>query len=105
MIKIGKYKFDGPWPLREVDFLDRACVYVILCKKLDGKYRIIYAGETGQVGTRLSNHEKYACWDRNCYSELHVAIFLTPSEEYTPEDRREIEKEIRDQYDPACNRQ
>jgi len=104
MIKIGKYEFDGPWLLEEADLLDRACVYVILCKSGEG-YTIVYIGETGQVGTRLSTHNRRDCWRRNCSTSLYVAVYWTPSNQYSSEERREIERELIEKYDPPCNRQ
>jgi len=104
MITIGKYKFDGPWQLEKVDLLDRACVYAVLCKERE-EYGIVYIGETGEIGTRLSGHERSGCWKRNCGNSLYVAIYWTPSDQYSPEKRREIEKELIDRYDPSCNRQ
>lgn len=105
MIQIGKYNFDGPWSLSSTNLIDRAAVYAILCSRADGKYDVVYVGETGQAGTRLSNHERATCWSRNCGSSLYVAVFWTPSDRYTTDDRRNIEKELRDQYNPPCNRQ
>jgi predicted GIY-YIG superfamily endonuclease len=105
MIQIGNYNFDGPWSLSRTDLIDRAAVYVILCSRSDGKYDVVYVGETGQVGTRLSNHERATCWNRNCSGSLYVAIFWTPSDRYSADDRRAIEKKLRDQYNPPCNRQ
>jgi len=105
MIRIGKYEFDGPWKLENVDLLDRACVYAILCKRMDNKYDVIYIGESGQVGTRLSTHHRRNCWENKCQSLLYVATYWTPSDRYSSEDRRRIEGELRDKYDPPCNRQ
>ena len=105
MIQIGKYNFDGPWLLNNTNLIDRAAVYVILCSRSNGNYDLVYVGETGQTGTRLSNHERAVCWDRSCSSSLYVAIFWTPSDRYTVDDRRKIEKDLRDQDNPPCNRQ
>ena len=104
MIQIGNYSFDGPQSLSD-DLIDRAAIYVILCSRLDNRYDVIYIGETGQAGTRLSNHERVICWNRNCTNSLYVAVFWTPSDQYSVDDRRVIEKELRDQYNPSCNRQ
>jgi len=105
MIQIGRYNFDGPWSLNNTNLIDRAAVYAILCSRGNGNYDVVYVGETGQAGTRLSNHERSTCWNRNCSSSLYVAIFWTSSDRYTADDRRKIEKDLRDQYDPPCNRQ
>lgn len=105
MITIGKYGFEGPWLLSGTDFINHAAVYVILCRHSDANYEAVYIGETGQLGTRLSNHERAACWKRSCNGSLYVAVLSTPSDRYTADNRRAIEKELRDKYDPPCNRQ
>jgi len=104
MIWIGKYQFEGPWRIEDVDFLDRACVYAILCKSGDG-YTPIYIGETGRIGTRLSTHHRRDCWKRKCRTSLYIALYWTPSDQYSPEERKEIERELIEKYDPPCNRQ
>lgn len=103
MIQIGRYNFDGPWPLSRTDLIDRAAVYVILCSR-GNSYDVVYVGETGQAGIRLSNHERATRWSRNCGSLLYVAVLWTPSVRYSADDRRRIEEELRSQYDPSCNR-
>lgn len=104
MINIGGYSFEGPYILREKDFIDRAAVYAILCKDLSGNsYRLVYIGETEELETRLSGHNKKNCWENNCGSTLYVAIFYTPSDKYSREDRKKIEQELIDRYSPVCN--
>src|SRR3989338_5655850 len=104
-MNIGKYSFDGPWSFSNSSLIDRAAVYAILCSRPDGRYDVVYMGETGQAGTRLSNHERAACWSQNCRGSLYVAVFWTPSDQYSADDRRKIEIELRDQYNTPCNRQ
>jgi hypothetical protein len=105
MIKIGQYTFDGPWKLSDVNLIDRAAIYAILCPRNNGTYDLIYVGETSQAETRLANHERAICWSRSCGGPLSVAIYWTPSNRYTADDRRKIEQQIRNQYNPPCNRQ
>jgi len=105
MITIGKYQFEGPWRIDDVDLLDRACVYAILCEKTNNRYDVIYIGESGQIGTRLSTHHRKDCWENKCQSSLYVAVYWTPSDRYSSEDRRKIEGELRDEYKPSCNYQ
>ena len=106
MITIGKYKFDGPYLLKDKDLIDRAAVYAILCRNLStGKYPVIYIGQTGELGTRLSNHNKKRCWESNCTSSLYVAIFPAPTDRYSKESRLRIELELIKRYEPICNKQ
>ena len=103
MIEIGGYNFSGPWPLSDKDFIDKAAIYAVLCKKTDGKYYPIYFGETGEVSTRLSNHHKSSCWTKKCDSSLYVAVLWTPSSQYGVDDRRDIESKLIKRFNPPCN--
>ena len=102
---ISGYVFETPQLLSRIDLIDRAAVYVILDKRSNGEYYVVYVGETGQAGTRLANHERSECWNNASSGTLYVAIKWTPAGGYTVDGRREIEKAIRDEYDPSCNRQ
>ncbi len=102
-MQIGNYDFEGPYLLEDYPSIDRAAVYAILCKNNSNRYYVIYIGETGQLGTRLPTHHKKECWHRHCQNDLYVAIFWTPSSDYSPEDRRRIEEELINIYEPVCN--
>jgi len=104
MFTIGRYQFNDPVALSGIDLIDRAAVYAILCLQ-NGEYHVIYIGQTEQVGTRLSSHERAACWRRNCSGTLYVAILWTPTSTYTLDERLAIEQELIEEYDdPPCNR-
>jgi len=103
-IKIGDYDFEGPWSLGAKDFLDRAGVYAILCYRPQAERPVVvYIGQSGEMGTRLSTHDKKVCWIRNCTGTLYVAVLWTPSDEWTPQARREVEAALIDTYKPPCN--
>ena len=103
-MNIGNYEFSEPYLLDENNLLNVACVYAILYKTSDGYY-LVYIGESGQVANRLSNHERYSCWRAHSSSSLYVAIFVTPSNRYSEDQRRALERGLIDMYDPICNRQ
>jgi len=105
MIKIGNYNFDGPYLLSNFETIDKAAIYAILCKnEISGKYRLIYIGQSGEIETRLDSHNQKNCWKNNCnLSNLYIAIFYTPSSEYSKNEREEIERELIDLYNPICN--
>jgi hypothetical protein len=97
-IRIGNYTFDGPF--LSIDSIeDRAGVYAVLCKK-DDKYTVVDVGESAEVKTRLANHDRKDCWEENCTGTLYYAVYYTPNLQQS--ERKEIEKEIRDQYNPPC---
>jgi predicted GIY-YIG superfamily endonuclease len=102
-IQIGRYLFNGPYLLSNFDEIDRAAVYVILCKDDVNSYGVVYVGETGKLGTRLHNHNKKECWKKYCNGTLYVAIFYTPSNTFDREDRLRIERELIDKFKPPCN--
>lgn len=97
-ITIGRYTFEGPYdntgPLE-----DRSGVYAILCFR-DGKYYVVDVGESAQVKTRVGNHERKACWMRNCSGTWMVAVYYTAHLQSSG--RVSVEQEIRAQYNPPC---
>ena len=95
MITICNYSFEGPYSL-EKEIIDRAAVYVIL----SASDNVVDVGQSGEAGTRLSTHDRKSCWDRN--GGKWFAVMWTPSDEYTVEERRAIEKRIREEENPPC---
>jgi predicted GIY-YIG superfamily endonuclease len=103
---IGGYHFKEPVLLSRTDFIDRAAIYVILCSSGSGKYNVIYVGETGELGTRLSGHNKKSCWKRFCVTgKLYVAVKLMPTHRYSTIQRKQVERKLREKYKPPCNLQ
>lgn len=92
---ISGYSFNGPYS--QTGAPQVAGVYVIGSSQ-GGKVRIIDVGESGDVGTRLSSHERQDCWQRNCSGSPLVYVH----EEAGADRRRTIESAIRAQYNPAC---
>jgi hypothetical protein len=100
-ITIGRWTFEGPYALTESWRLkDQSGVYVILCPTEQNQYRVIDAGESAQVKTRVETHDRKDCWRRNCKGTLYVAVLYTPNLQQPG--RSKIEQEIRRQYNPPC---
>ena len=97
-IKIGKYTFEGTY-VSTTELEDRAGVYAILCRAGDKTY-VTDVGESATVKTRVENHDRKACWKRNCSGELRYAAHYTPH--LQEPGRKAIEQEIREQYSPPC---
>jgi hypothetical protein len=95
MITILDYIFEGPYEIGK-KIVDRASVYVIL----DVSNNVVDVGQSGETGTRLSNHDRKPCWDR--YGGKWFAVKWMPSENYSREDREELEHKIRNFYNPPC---
>lgn len=96
---IGGYTFEGPYTDTS-KLVDKAGVYVILCKASNGKYYVIDVGESATVKSRVDEHDRKNCWTTNCSGTLMVAVLYTPNTQQAG--RREIEQELRDQYNPPC---
>lgn len=99
-IMVGRYEFAGPYS--SADYLEyRAGVYAILDKRANDKYYLVDVGESATVRTRVENHDRKDCWQRNSQgSLLTVAAYYTPN---IPQlGRMVIEQEIRRQFNPPC---
>lgn len=93
---IGRYNVEGPFG--ENNLRDLSGVYAILGKNSENeKWTVVDVGESNEVKTRISNHDRRSCWEGQGFSILSVAVL------YTDETTREqIEREWRDQYNPPC---
>ncbi len=91
-MKISNYIFDGPFDHNKVFNRDFGAVYAIL----DMRNIVVDVGETSSVNSRLPNHDRKECWNRNGGISLYV--LNTPIES----DRLRIESEIRGLYAPVC---
>jgi hypothetical protein len=97
-ITIGNYSFDGPYT--SIDSLeDRSGVYAILCY-VASKYYLIDIGESATVKTRVENHDRADCWERNCKGQFTFSVLYTPNKQQAG--RKEIEQELRQQYKLSC---
>ncbi len=105
----GNVSFDGPYSITNWDPPYRAAVYAIMMKpdpsNKPGTYRILYFGESGNLSERgfYKSHQKYDCWIDKAGSEsnLYIGIHLMPDS--TPEERRDVESALINQYKPDCN--
>lgn len=97
-IMISGYQFEGPY--NSIDQLnDNSGVYVILDER-DGKRYVLDVGESSQVKTRISNHDREEQWIKNSKGNLSVAVLYTPNKQQPG--RKEIEQKLRDIYSPCC---
>jgi len=103
-IKIEEYYFLGPYSLDEKSTINKSSLYSILCKKSDN-YDIIYIGEVKEGDKeQVLNNPQYKCWRKNCgkKTNLYLAIFPTPSEQYSSKQRVEIKEELKNKINPPC---
>ncbi len=97
-ITVGNYTFEGPYT-NTSSLNDNSGVYAIHCNR-DGEYRLIDVGESATVKSRVDNHDRAECWNKNCSGTLTVSVLYTPNKQQAG--RKEIEQELRNQYNPPC---
>lgn len=91
--------------LADADFKDVAAIYVILCVDKEGQWKVLDVGQTGQLGERIDDHDRRACWKRNCLSDnIWVCVYPMPSTKFSKEDRLALEKKLRQKYSPPCGK-
>jgi hypothetical protein len=91
--------------LSEADFSDLAAVYVVLCGDPKGSWKVLDVGQSGQVGSRIDDHDRRACWVKSCASSnIWVCVYRMPSDRYTKQDRERLEEELRAKYRPPCGK-
>ncbi len=72
-------------------------IYLVLKKTTNGKYDILYVGQTGDMSTRFDDHHKQGCFDRN--GKTHIAVKV----EAVEKTRLAIERDLIDNYNSPCN--
>jgi len=97
-VKIQGYNFEGPFT-KVGDLEDRSGVYAILDRRNDGLY-VVDVGESSEVKTRISNHDRKPCWSNSSKGKLAVAVRYTPGLQQSG--RKSIEQDIRGEYHPSC---
>jgi hypothetical protein len=97
-ITINNYNFDGPFT-SENGLKQQSGVYVVLGNNGSGNWNVVDVGESNDVKTRVSNHDRADCWKRQGYSNLAAAAYYT-----NEANRMAIEKELRAQFNPPCGK-
>jgi hypothetical protein len=97
---IAGQTFQGPFSNTSA-LEDRSGVYVIITRRNSSEnYTVVDVGESASVKTRVSNHDRSSCWNKNNLGELVVTVCYTPN--LASSGRMEIEQLIRRQYAPMC---
>jgi len=92
--------FEGPYASTS-SLEDRSGVYVIVTRRNSSEnYAVVDVGESATVKTRVSNHERSSCWNKNNLGELVVSVCYTPN--LGQSGRKDIEQKIRNKYNPSC---
>lgn len=97
--KSGKtYTFNGPYS--KTSYLeDKSGVYLIVCSE-GKKLKLLDVGESATVKTRVENHNRKKCWEKNCKHNIKYAVLYTPYKQQVG--RKSIEQDIRDHRKFPC---
>jgi len=99
-ITLAGYEFNGPYSSAGT-LKDQSGVYAILAATTSNRYKVLDVGESHEVKTRVENHDRKDCWNRNSNpGGLSYAVRYTPGLQQAG--RREIEKAVREKYTPPC---
>lgn len=111
MTKYGTVKYTGKSGAtyefkaysRDTKFKAIGAVYFMTKRESDGEgghsHSRIYVGETGNLSNRPLNHHRKDCFDKN--GANCVCIYA----EGDGDTRLKIEKDLRLNYDPVCNKE
>lgn len=96
-IQIGNYHAEGPFG-NAASLAARSGVYVILGRSSHGvQWTVVDVGESGNVCERVDCHDRSPHWKRQGHGELAVAAIYCDEK-----NRMLIERELRQQFSPAC---
>ena len=97
-MNINNHSFEGPYD-HPNNVPSTAGVYVPMDFR-GGQYFVTDVGETGDLRARLSSHERAECWRRHTRGQLRFFVLRMPGS--SPDQRRWVEKGVRDNYRPPC---
>lgn len=98
-VKVGNYTFYGPYSPNGT-FPDTAGIYAPMTMTALGEYRLLDVGETQSFADRLPQHERALCW--RGYANGSYAVWLLEMKNSTGEQRRQVERYIRTNWNPPC---
>ncbi len=98
-VKIAGLEFEGPY--YSTDRLQPTSgVYAVLDDLGTTSLPVVDVGEASNVRNRVENHDRKLCWARHRRGTWAVAAYYTLG--LTEQQRRAIEKRVRDSTDPPC---
>lgn len=74
-------------------------IYSVLKILPNGRYQILYIGQTGDLSERFENHHRANCFSKN--GKTHIAVRAEGSEQR----RLAIETDLIRNYQTCCNQQ
>lgn len=91
----NSYSFET-YPIASLFRSDYPAVYAVL-SALGGPFRLLYVGQTTDLGGRLAGHHKASCFSR--FGATHVAVHHQPHEIM----RLRIEADLLSAHTTSCN--
>lgn len=79
-------------------FKNFSAVYAFLMKKYDGRFVVLYIGQSEELGNRLSNHNKWEIVQRKGCTHIGVMPLSKDRLDY-------VEWDLIKNYQPPCNDQ
>ena len=80
-------------------FNNVSAVYIFAQLTSSNTLKPLYIGESGELGTRIANHEKWPCANRN--GVTHICVHQVAGEKA----RLDVETDLRRNYHTPCNDQ
>ena len=109
-INLKSYTFEGPFKVELVggsyqydlaQLENKSGVYAVFKQTSDTTYKVLDIGESATVHDRIKSHDRHDQWEDNCpQDKLYVGVHYTPNKQQVG--RKEIEQELRDEYNPCC---
>ncbi len=93
-IQIEGFQFSGPHYHTRRFNQTFGCVYVIL----NNSNQVVDVGETGDINSRIINHERKMCWYRNGVGETGLYVYISDDQNF----RILLERLIRTKFNPLC---
>ena len=99
MININNHNFEGPFS-DTAHLKDVSGVYAILTPSNSNQYSVLDIGESSHVRTRVENHDRQHCWERNAsYRQINYATYYTYESQ-----RKTIEQGLRNLFNLPCGK-
>lgn len=95
-VQNGSYQFNGPHATTG-NIADQSGVYVITTKTARGVHKVLDAGESATLQSRLNNHDRKDEWTQHAIEGLYASAYYC--EERL---RMAIEAEVRAFHAPPC---
>jgi len=97
---IANYMFQGPWSITTTTMINCTCVYVVFNPAIR-PYRFLAVG-LNDTGYPLNDHRSFGLWNCMSIGDLYYAVFPTPPELYSMEERQAIVEDLILICKPLC---